>query len=90
LQGVWDNFGRVMAEYAFLDQLYDYDPLKPHKWIVIDPADIARCHDVRTKAEPVVSALTWQIGSCPRSHRSPTASTLPESTVRTIPQLSKI
>jgi Kdo2-lipid IVA lauroyltransferase/acyltransferase len=54
LQGVWDNFGRVMAEYAFLDQLYDYDPLKPHKWIVIDPADIARCHDVRTKAEPVL------------------------------------
>jgi hypothetical protein len=42
LQGVWDNFGRVMAEYAFLDQLYDYDPLKPHKWIVIDPADIDR------------------------------------------------
>src|SRR5262245_8900780 len=35
LRGIWDNFGRVMAEYAFLDQLYNYDPSSPHKWIVI-------------------------------------------------------
>jgi KDO2-lipid IV(A) lauroyltransferase len=25
-RGIWDNFGRVLAEYAFLDRLWDYDP----------------------------------------------------------------
>ena len=54
LRGVWDNFGRVMGEYAFLDQLYDYDPLKAHKWIVIDRADVERVHQIRARAEPVL------------------------------------
>jgi KDO2-lipid IV(A) lauroyltransferase len=26
LVGSWDNFGRVLAEYAFLDRLWDFDP----------------------------------------------------------------
>jgi Kdo2-lipid IVA lauroyltransferase/acyltransferase len=43
LRGVWDNLGRVMAEYAFLDRLYDYDPLAPgEKRIVVDEATIER------------------------------------------------
>ena len=54
LRGVWDNFGRVMGEYAFLDQLYDYDPLRTHKWIVIDRADVDRVHQIRARAEPVL------------------------------------
>ena len=54
LRGVWDNFGRVMGEYAFLDQLYDYDPLKTHKWIVIDRSDVDRVHQIRARAEPVL------------------------------------
>jgi Kdo2-lipid IVA lauroyltransferase/acyltransferase len=54
LRGVWDNFGRVVGEYAFLDQLYNYDPLKPHKWIVIDRADVDRVREIRAKAEPVL------------------------------------
>jgi hypothetical protein len=28
-RGIWDNFGRVLAEYAFLDRLWDYDPSDP-------------------------------------------------------------
>jgi Kdo2-lipid IVA lauroyltransferase/acyltransferase len=54
LRGIWDNFGRVMGEYAFLDQLYNYDPSTPHKWIVIDRADVERVHEIRAKAEPVL------------------------------------
>jgi KDO2-lipid IV(A) lauroyltransferase len=29
LQGVWDNLGRVGAEFAHIDRLWDYDPKKP-------------------------------------------------------------
>jgi KDO2-lipid IV(A) lauroyltransferase len=29
LAGVWENLGRVAAEFAHLDRLYDYDPAKP-------------------------------------------------------------
>jgi KDO2-lipid IV(A) lauroyltransferase len=53
LQGVWDNFGRVVAEYAFLDQLSNYDPLNPvHKRIVIEPATLERMREFTTKSEP--------------------------------------
>jgi Kdo2-lipid IVA lauroyltransferase/acyltransferase len=54
LRGVWDNFGRVMGEYAFLDQLYNYNPSTAHKWIVIDRADIERVHEMRARAEPIL------------------------------------
>jgi KDO2-lipid IV(A) lauroyltransferase len=30
LSGVWDNLGRVAAEYAHLDRLWDYDPAHPN------------------------------------------------------------
>jgi KDO2-lipid IV(A) lauroyltransferase len=29
LRGVWDNLGRVVAEYAHLDRLWDYDVARP-------------------------------------------------------------
>jgi KDO2-lipid IV(A) lauroyltransferase len=54
LRGIWDNFGRVMGEYAFLDQLYNFDPRTAHKWIVIDLADVERVHEIRARAEPVL------------------------------------
>src|SRR5438034_9043942 len=31
LAGVWDNLGRVGAEFAHLDQIWDYDPAHPTK-----------------------------------------------------------
>ena len=72
LRGVWDNFGRVMGEYAFLDQLYNYDPLTAHKWIVIDRADVDRVHEIRAKAEPVLffgaHRANWELPG-PHNHR---------------------
>jgi len=31
LRGVWDNLGRVAAEYAHLDRLWDFDPDRPNQ-----------------------------------------------------------
>lgn len=31
LAGVWDNVGRIGAEFAHLDQIWDYDPANPAK-----------------------------------------------------------
>jgi KDO2-lipid IV(A) lauroyltransferase len=55
LQGMWDNFGRVMAEYAFVDRLWDYDPDDPKPGrIVIDPPNLARATELRDKGQPVI------------------------------------
>ena len=42
LRGVWDNLGRVGAEFAHLDRLWDYDPAHPERTGRID--DHARQH----------------------------------------------
>ncbi|HVZ51751.1 MAG TPA: lipid A biosynthesis lauroyl acyltransferase, partial [Pseudolabrys sp.] len=31
LRGVWDNLGRVGAEFAQLDRLWDFDPAQPER-----------------------------------------------------------
>ena len=31
LAGVWDNLGRVGAEFAHLDKIWDYDPAHPDR-----------------------------------------------------------
>src|SRR6201986_2181565 len=31
LDGVWDNLGRVIPEFAHLDHLWDFDPAQPGK-----------------------------------------------------------
>ncbi|MBB5049108.1 KDO2-lipid IV(A) lauroyltransferase [Rhodopseudomonas rhenobacensis] len=31
LDGVWDNLGRVAAEFAHLDQIWDFDPAHPNR-----------------------------------------------------------
>jgi KDO2-lipid IV(A) lauroyltransferase len=55
LQGMWDNFGRVMAEYAFVDRLWDYDPDDPKSGrIIIDAADFARAIEIRNSGRPIV------------------------------------
>jgi len=68
LQGVWDNFGRVMAEYAFTDELYDYNPLdQVQKRIIIDQASVQRLFALRNKGQPVLffSAHlgSWELAS---------------------------
>lgn len=50
LQGMWDNFGRVIAEYPFLDRLWDFNPNDAARGrILIDQVVIdrtARLHDM--------------------------------------------
>jgi KDO2-lipid IV(A) lauroyltransferase len=55
LQGMWDNLGRVMAEYAFLDRMCAYDPADPApQRIIIDSASIERLTELRNNGRPVV------------------------------------
>ncbi len=43
LRGVWDNLGRMGAEFANLDRLGDFDPEHPEQGRIIgDPANIGR------------------------------------------------
>jgi KDO2-lipid IV(A) lauroyltransferase len=43
LAGMWDNIGRVAAEYAHLDRLWRYDPADPARSrIIMDPQNDAR------------------------------------------------
>src|SRR6478609_809735 len=36
LRGVWDNLGRVSAEFAHIDRLWDYDPTRRRKGRILD------------------------------------------------------
>ena len=44
LRGVWDNLGRIAAEFAHLDRLSDFDPWHPEraKRIEARPSDLDR------------------------------------------------
>ncbi len=55
LRGMWDNFGRVIAEYAFLDRLWDFNPndAGPRR-IRIDPAMLERAARLRERGKPVL------------------------------------
>jgi hypothetical protein len=81
--GVWDNLGRALAEFAFLDRLTDYDPRKPsNRWIIIDPADNERGFKIVDRGGPyLVFGATWQTGNCRRHFRQRSASRSPESTI---------
>ena len=37
LAGVWENLGRVVGEFANLDRLWDWDPLRPDQGRIISP-----------------------------------------------------
>ncbi len=55
LQGMWDNFGRVIAEYAFLDRLWDFNPndAGPRR-IRIDRTMLERAARLRESGKPVL------------------------------------
>jgi KDO2-lipid IV(A) lauroyltransferase len=78
VQGVWDNFGRVMVEYAFTDELYDYNPLDPiQKRILLDQATTKRLFAMRDKGEPMLffSAHigSWELSAVAASFDIPLA-----------------
>jgi Kdo2-lipid IVA lauroyltransferase/acyltransferase len=55
LRGMWDNFGRATAEYAYLDGLWDYDPENPTaKRIIIDAVTADRMSKLRNSGRPVL------------------------------------
>ena len=66
LRGMWDNFGRVIAEYAFLDRLRDLNPNDSVRGrILIDAAVIERVARIRERDKPVLCFLAhlsnWEL-----------------------------
>jgi KDO2-lipid IV(A) lauroyltransferase len=55
LRGVWDNLGRVGAEFAHLDRIKTYDPAVPGTWDVdYDQATLDRFHALRLDEKPAL------------------------------------
>jgi len=56
LAGVWDNLGRVSAEFAHLDRIRIADPTKPGEADVVnDPDTLRRIEDVRRAPRPTAA-----------------------------------
>lgn len=55
LRGVWDNFGRACAEFAWLDRLWEDRPgAAPAKHVIVEPASMERIDRLRTAGRPVL------------------------------------
>ena len=56
LRGVWDNLGRVGAEFAQLDRLWDFDPNHPERpsRFDIDRADLNRSEKLVNDGKPAL------------------------------------
>jgi KDO2-lipid IV(A) lauroyltransferase len=56
LRGVWDNLGRMGAEFAHLDRLWDFDPENPEKRgrIELHQADIERFRTLLHDGKPAL------------------------------------
>jgi Kdo2-lipid IVA lauroyltransferase/acyltransferase len=64
LRGVWQNLGRVAAEYAHLDRLWDYDPARPGR-IELAPDTAERFARLRDDGKPALIFAThlanWEL-----------------------------
>ena len=79
LRGVWDNLGRVGAEFAHIDRLWDYDPSRQRPGRIMDSDAVeAIAFRLRDDGKPALiftaHLANW---SSPLSARTPTASTRP-------------
>ncbi len=55
LLGMWDNFGRTLAEYSHLDELWRFDPADPeHSRVVMDPQSLERCRTLGGERPPAL------------------------------------
>ncbi|HVV63703.1 MAG TPA: lipid A biosynthesis lauroyl acyltransferase [Pseudolabrys sp.] len=56
LRGVWDNLGRIGAEFAHLDRIWDYDPDNPkaNGRIVLNEPDIERFRILLNDGKPAL------------------------------------
>jgi KDO2-lipid IV(A) lauroyltransferase len=76
LRGVWDNVGRVAVEFAFLDQLWDYDESEPDTFgrIVFSPETKRRYDALRDDGRPALifaaHLANWEMPAlAARAHR---------------------
>ena len=68
LQGIWNNFGRTMTEYAYIDELSDYNPRDPQQALILLDQDTSRrLFDLANRGKPILffSAHTgnWELFS---------------------------
>jgi KDO2-lipid IV(A) lauroyltransferase len=69
LRGVWDNLGRMGAEFAHLDRLWDWDPAQPDhcERIVITPEQIDRYMTLANDGKPALvfaaHLANWEISA---------------------------
>ena len=54
LRGVWDNLGRVAAEFAHLDRMWIYDPAIPGPAESNSPGDLRALHRLRNDGKPAL------------------------------------
>jgi KDO2-lipid IV(A) lauroyltransferase len=56
LNGMWDNIGRIIAEYAHFKELWDFDPAHPErsKRILIDDLVVERCQKLGADHGPAL------------------------------------
>ena len=56
LRGVWDNLGRIAAEFAHLDRLADFDPWHPERSTRIEArqADLNRLFKILEQPKPAI------------------------------------
>jgi Kdo2-lipid IVA lauroyltransferase/acyltransferase len=55
LAGVWDNLGRVGAEFAHLDHVWDYDPARPEAGIIeFNPRSAELFNQLRLDGKPAL------------------------------------
>src|SRR3954452_4155847 len=55
LAGVWDNLGRIGAEFAHLDKLWDYDPARPQdSRVAFDPRSAELYEKLRDDGKPAL------------------------------------
>ena len=82
LTGVWDNLGRIGAEFAHLDHIWEHDPYRPeNSRIEIEPRTHELFAQLRLDGKPaLISQAISATGSCLRWPQSRTGST-PQSCI---------
>jgi KDO2-lipid IV(A) lauroyltransferase len=79
LAGVWDNLGRLAAEFAHLDRIWDHDPQRPGQGhISFDPEGEQRFITLRDDGKPALifaaHLANWELPALPgAAHGLPSA-----------------
>jgi KDO2-lipid IV(A) lauroyltransferase len=79
LSGVWDNLGRLAAEFAHLDRIWDHDPARPgESHITFDPEGEQRFIKLRDDGKPALifaaHLANWELPALPgAAHGRPSA-----------------